>query len=75
MAYEPMHEAFKALAERLVVGNGPLFGTLRVALTAQTISTPTFETMEVLGKAESLRRLRMAVARLTEQQPNPSPQD
>ena len=28
-----------------------------------------------LGKAESLRRLRMAVARLTEQQPNPSPQE
>jgi glutamyl-tRNA synthetase len=75
MAHEPMHEAFKALAERLGVGNGPLFGTLRVALTAQTISTPTFETMEVLGKAESLRRLRMAVARLTEQHPNPSPQE
>jgi glutamyl-tRNA synthetase len=72
MAHEPMHEAFKALAERLGLGNGPLFGTLRVALTAQAISTPTFETMEVLGKAESLRRLRLAVARLTEQQPNPS---
>ena len=72
MAYEPMHEAFKGLAERLEIGNGPLFGTLRVAITAQTISTPTFETMEVLGKAETLRRLRLSVARITEQHPNPS---
>lgn len=56
-----LHEQFKALAEQMGIGNSPFFGTLRVALTAQSISTPTFETMEVLGQAEALRRLRLAL--------------
>ncbi|MCU0514736.1 MAG: glutamate--tRNA ligase [Anaerolineae bacterium] len=56
-----LHEAFKALAETLAVSNSALFGTLRVAVSAQAISTPTFETMEILGRDETLRRLRLAL--------------
>jgi glutamyl-tRNA synthetase len=62
--HQTQHEAFKALAKELGVKNGQLFGTLRVAVTGQKISTPTFETMEILGKAESLRRINMALDRM-----------
>lgn len=58
-----LYEDFKELAKALDVKNGQLFGVLRVALTGQTISTPTFETMEILGKEETLRRLRLALGR------------
>ncbi len=60
-SHEAQHEAFKNLAETLGVSNSQLFGTLRVAVTAQNISTPTFETMAILGKDESLRRIRLAL--------------
>lgn len=58
---ESQHEAMKRLAEKLDVKNAQLFGALRVAVTGQTISPPTFETMEVLGKQESLRRIQLAI--------------
>jgi glutamyl-tRNA synthetase len=41
-----------------------LFMTLRVAITGRTVSTPLFETMQVLGRAESLKRLAHAIAKL-----------
>ncbi len=42
-----------------------LFTSLRVAVTGRTISPPLFETMEVLGRAVSLRRLHEAIHLLT----------
>ena len=63
-SHESQHEAMKALAEELGVKNGPLFGALRVAVTGQAISTPTFETMAILGKDESLRRIQIAMTLL-----------
>lgn len=42
-----------------------LFMTLRVAVTGRTVSTPLFETMEILGRDESLARLAHAVAKLS----------
>lgn len=56
-----MHERFIGLAEKLGMKNGPLFGCVRIALTGKTVSTPTFETMEILGKQESLRRIELAI--------------
>ncbi len=41
--------------------NGQVFGTLRAAVTAQKVSPPTFETMEILGRTESIRRLSLAL--------------
>jgi glutamyl-tRNA synthetase len=41
-----------------------LFTSLRVAVTGRTISPPLFETMEALGKAVSLERLRQAITAL-----------
>lgn len=57
-------EAFSAVTSDWGVNNSQLFGTLRVAVTAQKISTPTFETMEILGKAESIRRIRLCIEML-----------
>lgn len=59
--HEALHERFVGLAEELEVKNGPLFGTLRVAITGQSISTPTFETMAILGREETIRRIQLAI--------------
>lgn len=57
-------EAFSAKTAEWGVNNSQLFGVLRVAVTGQQISTPTFETMEILGKAESIRRIQLAIQTL-----------
>lgn len=57
-------EAFSAVTTEWGVNNSQLFGILRVAVSGQTISTPTFETMEILGQTECERRLRLAIAQL-----------
>lgn len=57
-------EAFSAQTEAWGVNNSQLFGVLRVAVSGQKISPPTFEMMETLGKDESLRRLHLAIASL-----------
>ncbi len=44
--------------------NGAVFGSLRAAVSGQKVSPPTFETMGIFGKAESLRRVKLAVAAL-----------
>jgi glutamyl-tRNA synthetase len=61
---QALHDAIQPLTTELSLSNGQLFGLLRVAVTGQTISTPTFETMEVIGKDETLRRLGLALASL-----------
>ncbi|MCB9453237.1 MAG: glutamate--tRNA ligase [Anaerolineaceae bacterium] len=53
--------AMDALTGELGVSRSQLFGGLRVAVTGQRVSTPTFETMEILGKPESLRRIQIAL--------------
>lgn len=57
---QTLYDAVQPLTEKLGINNGQLFGVLRVAVTGQTVSTPTFESMEIIGKEESLRRLRQA---------------
>ncbi len=63
-SHDSQEAAMRALAEELSLKVGQLFGALRVAVTGQTVSTPTFETMAVLGKAESLRRIKLALEQL-----------
>lgn len=55
------YERMKTFAEEHDLKNGQVFGALRVAATGQKISPPTFETMEILGKDESLRRIDIAI--------------
>jgi glutamyl-tRNA synthetase len=56
-----LHDAIEGLTQKLGLTNSQLFGTLRVAVTGQQISTPLFETMEIIGKEESLSRIRQAI--------------
>jgi len=58
---EPMEAAGRALAEEIGWKTGELFTTLRVAITMRRVSTPLFETMEVLGREECLARMDEAV--------------
>ncbi|XWX05387.1 glutamate--tRNA ligase [Aggregatilineales bacterium SYSU G02658] len=57
-------EAFSAVTTEWGVNNSQLFGVLRVAVSGQTVSTPTFETMELLGREESVRRIQLAIETL-----------
>ncbi len=56
--------ALRALADELGLKTGQLFGALRAATTGQQVSPPLFETMEVLGREETLKRIRQAIAQL-----------
>jgi glutamyl-tRNA synthetase len=55
-----MEAAVSALAERRHWERGALFMVLRVAVTCRRVSTPLFETMEILGKQECLERIEAA---------------
>mgnify|MGYP000465738832 CR=1 FL=1 len=62
--HEEQEAAMRALAERIGVKPSALFNVLRVATTGQAVATPLFETMEILGRNESLRRIQLAAAQL-----------
>ena len=63
-SHEKQYAAMRDYARQSGYKNGQVFGTLRAAVTGQRVSPPTFETMEILGKAESLRRLELALESL-----------
>ncbi|MCC6905085.1 MAG: glutamate--tRNA ligase [Anaerolineae bacterium] len=54
----------RQLCEALGLKPGQLFGAVRVAVTAQQVSPPLFETMEIIGQATCLTRIRAAADRL-----------
>ena len=56
---------YRELATEVGLKAGQLFMSMRVAVTGKTATPPLFETMEVLGRDRSVRRLRAAVSRLT----------
>jgi glutamyl-tRNA synthetase len=59
-----LEEALKsALLEGLELKPRKAFGPIRVAVTGATVSPPLFESLELLGRDRSLRRLREARAR------------
>lgn len=59
-SHQRQYAAMKDFAQASGFKNGQVFGALRAAVTGQRVSPPTFETMEILGKAESIRRLKLA---------------
>lgn len=60
---ELLEGTMRGLAERQGWKRGALYMALRVAVTCRRVSTPLFETMEVLGKHECLERLQTALHR------------
>ncbi|MBZ0289199.1 MAG: glutamate--tRNA ligase, partial [Anaerolineae bacterium] len=67
-SHDEMEAPMRALAEELGLSASQFFGALRVAVTGQTVSTPLFESMEIIGKGEVLRRVQLAADSL---QPQP----
>jgi glutamyl-tRNA synthetase len=51
----------RALVEQLGLSPNQVFGSLRVAVTGQTVSPPLFESMEIVGKEKVLERLKQAI--------------
>ena len=64
--HETQHSAMAAYAKGIGYKNGQVFGSLRAAVTGQRVSPPTFGTMEILGRAESIRRIELAIQSLRE---------
>ena len=63
------HAAMAEYAKTTGFKNGQVFGSLRAAVTGQRVSPPTFETMEILGRSESIRRIELALYLLSQQVP------
>ncbi len=61
---ETTEPPMRALVEKLGLKAGQVFGILRVAITGQRVSPPLFESMEIVGKETSLKRLERAIALL-----------
>jgi len=62
------HDALKSALESWTEANGLKLGKtqapIRVAITGRTVGPPLFESIEVLGREESLRRIQAAIARI-----------
>ena len=61
---ETLHKTLEAIAERHGTKLGKAQAPVRVAVTGRTIGPPLFESLEVLGREPTMRRLRAARARL-----------
>jgi glutamyl-tRNA synthetase len=57
--------AVEAVGERHGIKLGKLQAPLRVAVTGRTVGPPLFEPIELLGRDETLRRIRSAISRAT----------
>ena len=60
-----------ALMENLALKPRKAFGPIRVAATGASISPPLFESLELLGRDRSLRRLRAGATARLPQLPRP----
>ena len=58
---ETANQPLRDLAAELELKAGHVFGFLRSALTAQEVSPPVFETMEIIGREKVLERVRNAI--------------
>jgi glutamyl-tRNA synthetase len=65
-AEEALEPALRALAERLGLKPGQLFGILRVAVTGKTIAPPLFGSMMAVGRERTLGRIEDAEGHLRE---------
>jgi len=61
---EAMDACCHAIADDLSLKGRQYFGVMRAATTGQTVSPPLFESMEILGQPEVLRRIDVALAKL-----------
>ncbi|HVE75890.1 MAG TPA: glutamate--tRNA ligase, partial [Actinomycetota bacterium] len=60
--YDLIEERLRQIQQEMELKPKTAFGPIRVAVSGTLVSPPLFESMEILGKDESLRRLRGALA-------------
>jgi glutamyl-tRNA synthetase len=60
-----LEQTFRAFAESRGLGLGKLAQPVRVAVTGTTVSPPLFETIALLGKDKTLRRIDAALEKIT----------
>jgi glutamyl-tRNA synthetase len=58
---EPIHAVIQAVTEQLEVGMGKVGQPLRVAVTGGSFSPPIDQTVEVIGKGQTLKRILRAI--------------
>lgn len=63
-AAKPLEEAGRAAAKESGLKDGDFFGVIRVGVMGKKVSPPLFESMEILGRDESIARLERARAKL-----------
>jgi len=63
-AAEPLKNALEAVGEANGLKLGKAQAPVRVAVTGRTVGPPLFEALEVLGRTETMRRMRAAEERL-----------
>lgn len=57
-----LESAFREAADEMQIKVGSFFGPFRVAITGKAVSPPLFESMEVLGRDETVARVNNALA-------------
>ncbi|HEX5929896.1 MAG TPA: glutamate--tRNA ligase [Solirubrobacterales bacterium] len=62
---DPIEAALRSIIDRFEVKPGKLYQPIRVAITGTSVSPGIFESLSVLGREESLKRLETAVERLS----------
>ena len=63
--HDPLDQTLRAAAQELGLKAGQMFQPIRVAVCGRKNAPPLFETLEVLGKETTLRRIEEALRRLT----------
>ena len=63
-SHDALEAALRAEAEALGLKAGQMFQPIRVAVCGRMVAPPLFETLTVLGRETSLKRLRQAIAKL-----------
>jgi glutamyl-tRNA synthetase len=61
LRHELAEPPMRSLVEQLGLSPNQVFGSLRVAVTGQTVSPPLFESMEIVGKEKVLERVQKAI--------------
>ena len=62
--HDPLDQALRAAAQELGVKAGQMFQPIRVAVCGRKNAPPLFETLEVLGKETTLKRVAEAIGKL-----------
>jgi len=62
--HDPLDHALRAAAQELGVKAGQMFQPIRVAVCGRKNAPPLFETLEVLGKEKTQKRIEQAILKL-----------